>query len=66
MGGRIRTDNLPYKICIPVFGFFMPVTCTLVLKSLPKTVILSGFFYCRNISTLFPDTSNIRPYKASH
>ena len=27
MGGQIPTDNLPYKIFIPVFGFYMPVTC---------------------------------------
>jgi len=29
MGGQIRTDNLPYKNFIPVFGFYMPVTCIL-------------------------------------
>jgi len=28
MGGQTRTDNLPYKLLIPVFGFFMPVTCS--------------------------------------
>jgi len=29
MGGQTRTDILPYKLLIPVFGFFMSVTCTL-------------------------------------
>jgi len=28
MGGQTRTDILPYKFLIPVFGFFMSVTCT--------------------------------------
>jgi len=29
MGGQTRTDILPYKFLIPVFGFFMSVTCTI-------------------------------------
>jgi len=28
MGAQIRTDNLPYKILIPVFRFYMPGTCS--------------------------------------
>ncbi|RPB01819.1 hypothetical protein L873DRAFT_604970 [Choiromyces venosus 120613-1] len=27
MGAQICTDDLPYKFLIPVFRFFMPVTC---------------------------------------
>ena len=30
MGGQIRTDDLPYKFFIPVFGFFILVTCNAV------------------------------------
>jgi len=36
MGGQTRTDILPYKFLIPVFGFFMSVTCTACLYRIWK------------------------------
>jgi len=33
MGAQIRTDNLPYKILIPVFRFYMLGTCTVLERS---------------------------------
>ena len=28
MGGQIGTDNLPYKIFMPLFGFCLLLTCS--------------------------------------
>jgi len=42
MGGQTRTDILPYKFLIPVFGFFMPVTCTDDLFENGNSALSSG------------------------
>ena len=45
MGAQIRTDNLPYKILIPVFRFYVPGTCSIQITSAQSTLFQGKHFY---------------------
>ena len=55
MGGQIRTDNLPYKIFIPVFGFFMPVTCNVFRPRGKSSIPSCRVQYFQVNSVFFPE-----------
>jgi len=43
MGGQTRTDILPYKFFIHVFGFFMSVTCIYSLMNTQGSPLTQNF-----------------------